>query len=153
MILIGTSGFSYDDWRGPFFPEATPHEKMLDFYVREFFLVELNYTYYTMPAEKTMASFARRTPPAFSFSVKLHKSLTHERGTPEQASAAFQAFLKAIRPLVEEGKLACLLAQYPWSFKPRVESYQSLRQLRENIIDLPVVVEFRNASWVSQTTF
>lgn len=153
MILIGTAGFSYDDWRGPFYPEKTPREKMLELYAGEFPLVELDYTYYSMPSERTMASFARRTPESFLFAVKLHKSITHERESAEGMSGAFRDFLKAVGPLTDSGKLACLLAQYPWSFKPGDASRRTLRELREKTADLPVVVEFRNAQWVSEETF
>ncbi len=80
-ILIGTSGFSFDDWVGVVYPADIKKHEMLPYYEKSlgFKALEVNYTYYSMPSMKTMESFARRTSRDFSFIVKAHKSMTHEK--------------------------------------------------------------------------
>jgi len=68
--LVGTSGYSFDDWVGTFYPAGTQKKDMLERYAEHFETVEVNYTYYRMPTVRTMASLARRTPEGFVFWVK-----------------------------------------------------------------------------------
>ncbi len=148
MIRIGTSGFSYDDWVGTVYPPTLPAREQLAFYAREFSTVELNVTYYRVPSEQMVASWVRRTPDSFRFSVKAYQGLTHEREQPD-----FTAFLAALSPMLDSGKLGAILAQFPYSFHPGPDAADYLRQLRDGFRDLPVVVEFRNAGWVNEQTF
>lgn len=148
MIRLGTSGFSYDDWIGPVYPPDLPKSGWLEHYASEFDTVELNVTYYRVPGLKTVQGWVERTPLGFSFSVKAHQSLTHERTEPD-----FPGFAAGIRPLVEGGKLACVLAQFPYSFHPTEENRQYLHSLREGLAELPVVIEFRDRAWVTEETF
>ena len=148
MIRIGTSGFSYDDWLGPVYPAGLPARDQLAFYAREFSTVELNVTYYRVPDARTVAGWARKTPDDFLFSVKAYQGLTHERAAPD-----FAGFVSALQPLVAAGKLGCVLAQFPYSFHPVPENRDYLRRLRDGLGGLPVVVEFRNAGWVTPQTF
>lgn len=149
-IWIGTSGFSYDDWRGYFYPEELPKREMLPFYAERFPTVEVNATYYSMPNAATFAQMARKVPSGFEFVVKAHKEMTHAQ---EFLPEPFRAFRAALEPLVERGMLGCVLAQFPWSFKATPENRGLLEQFRAELPDLPVVVEFRNAGWVSEETF
>lgn len=148
MIRIGTSGFSYDDWIGPVYPEDLPPRDHLAFYAREFSTVELNVTYYRIPGTRTVEGWVQKTPADFLFSVKAYGGLTHERQEPE-----FAPFVASLRPLIEAGKLGCVLAQFPYSFRAVAENRDYLRRLREGLGDLPVVVEFRNAGWLTESTF
>jgi len=148
MIRIGTSGFSYDDWIGTVYPAGIQARDQLAFYAREFPTVELNVTYYRIPDARTVQSWARKTPDDFLFSVKAYQGLTHERGQPD-----FAPFVAALQPLIDAGKLGCVLAQFPYSFHPVPDNRTYLRRLRDGFGDLPVVVEFRNAGWVTQPTF
>jgi len=148
MIRLGTSGFSYQDWVGTVYPDDLPRWQWLSFYAIEFDTVELNVTYYRLPEKKMVAGWVARTPPGFSFSVKAHQSLTHDRTQPD-----FATFSKRLSPLVEAGKLACVLAQFPYSFRPSSEARAYLAQMRAAWRDLPLVVEFRHADWVSDSTF
>lgn len=153
-VLVGTSGFSYADWKGVFYPETLPKGTMLPYYAGQFPVVELDYTYYQMPAAKTLQSMADRTPEDFLFCVKTHKSMTHmPDASPEEYREACQAFRRALEPLEQTGKLACILAQYPWSFRPDGGGWDTLRRLRDELKDLPVIVEFRNVEWVQRETF
>jgi len=150
MIRIGTSGYSYEDWIGPFYPEGTAKGDMLLYYAREFDTTEINSTYYRLPTPQMLAAMARKVPAGFLFTVKASQELTHGREEPQ---AAFRQFREALEPLQDAGKFGCVLAQFPWSFRPSDESRDYLTLLREQLRDLPVVVEFRNAGWVNEQTF
>jgi uncharacterized protein YecE (DUF72 family) len=127
---------------------------MLPFYAHDFHATEINYTYYRMPAARTLAAMARKVPEDFVFTIKASKELTHEReaeeggGTPEN----FRLFREALQPLIDENKFGAVLAQFPNSFKPTDENRDYLEVFRERMGDLPVVVEFRNAAWVTDET-
>jgi uncharacterized protein YecE (DUF72 family) len=148
MIKIGTSGFSYPDWIGTVYPEGLPEREHLSFYAAEFSTVEINMTYYRVPDPRTAQGWARKTPEGFLFSVKAFQGLTHEREQPD-----FAGFATAVQPLVQAGKLACILAQFPYSFHPTPANRDYLKQLRDGLGDLPTVVEFREAGWLNQETF
>ena len=150
MIRIGTSGYSYADWIGPFYPEGLPERDMLPYYARHFDTVEINFTYYRLPSAYALGAMARKVPEGFLFTVKASQELTHGREDNEQA---FARFIEALKPLEDQGKFGCVLAQFPWSFRPGAENRAYLEYLREQFRDLPVVVEFRNAGWVSEETF
>ncbi len=111
QLWIGTSGYSYPDWVGGFYPPGTSAQKMFAHYVRHFPLVELNYTFYR-PAEKSsLLRLARRAPKEFQFIVKLHRSLSHEH---DLSGAA--AIREAVDGLQKENRLLGLLCQYPQEF-------------------------------------
>lgn len=150
MIYIGTSGFSYKDWVGPYYPAELPKARWLAFYAREFQASEINFTYYRLPDARTLAAMADKTPDGFVFTIKASKELTHER---DDSVEAFPKFVHALRPLIERNKFGCVLAQFPYSFHPGAESRDYLKAFRESMADLPVVVEFRNARWLSEETF
>lgn len=149
-IRIGTSGFSYDDWRGFFYPKDIQKGDMLSHYAERFPTVEINSSFYAIPSPSTFARMAEKTPESFEFVVKAHKDLTH---SPDVDLSAFGRFVSALAPLAEAGRLGCVLAQYPWSFRKGEGNFNRLRQLREEFGELPVVVEFRNAGWVGEETF
>lgn len=148
MIRIGTSGFSYDDWIGPFYPEGLPAREHLAFYAREFSTVEINTTYYRIPDRRLVQGWVDKTPDGFSFAVKAYQGLTHERENPD-----FAPFVAALQPLVAAGKLACVLAQFPYSFHPTPDNRAYLGQVREGLGDLPTVIELRQADWIKPDTF
>ena len=100
-------------------------------------------TYYRVPAASTTQGWARRTPDGFLFSVKAFQGLTHDREQPD-----FAGFAATMQPLVQAGKLACILAQFPYSFHPTPANRDYLKRLRDGLGDLPTVVEFRGpAGW------
>jgi uncharacterized protein YecE (DUF72 family) len=142
MIRLGTSGFSYADWVGNFYPVGTRKEQMLELYARRFDTVEINSTYYRLPGKKTFESFARRVGSSFRFSVKLPGDITH-KGQLQMT----RAFVEVVAPVVEAGKLACVLAQFPQAFKNTQEHRRYLADLASSLPSLPLVVEFRDSSW------
>lgn len=152
QIFIGTSGYSYEDWRGYFYPTKLGRNKMLEYYAREFSFTEINSSYYHLPAARTFEQMAQRTPAHFVFTVKAYKSLTHERGSITFREDA-QKFCLALEPLLETGKLGAVLLQFPYSFSNREENRRYLAMLKEMLKNIPVVVEFRHNSWIKRPTW
>jgi len=144
MLYVGTSGYSYDDWVGPFYPEGLPKSKFLSFYAERFGCVEVNYTYYQMPTAATLSAMSAKTGPAFRFAVKAPGDITHELGTDP---VLFRALSDALQPLRDEGKLGCVLAQFPNSFSLTRDNVNYVRFLAEQMADLPVVIELRHRKW------
>lgn len=160
MIKIGTSGFSFPDWVGPVYPEDMNKKDFLPYYEQElgFKCVEVNFTYYTLPSPKSFTGMSRKTSADFEFTVKAFRALTHDMidlDTWKLAdnSEQFEQFAHSLEPLVDDGKLACVLAQFPPFFYPRKENYDYLRQFKEKVGGVPVVVEFRNKGWMKESTF
>ena len=149
-LRIGTSGFSYDDWRGPFYPEKLPDRQMLDYYARYFPAVEINATYYHIPSARTMDSLARRADGRLEFTVKAHRDMTHAR---DGYAAALPFFRQALEPLRRADRLGCVLAQFPFSFQDTAEHRDFLRQLGSDLAPDPVAVEFRHESWITEEIF
>ena len=150
MIYIGTSGFSYEDWVGPYYPTDLPKRDWLAFYAREFTALELNSSYYGVPTPWRMAQMAAKTPAGYLFAVKAHQNMTHKREHNEQV---FASFVLALAPLRQAGKLGCILAQSPFSFHANQANRDYLRVFRQRLHGLPLVVEFRNREWLSAGTF
>jgi len=149
-IRIGTSGFSFKDWRGPFYPEVISQNKLLEYYAKYFDVVEINVTYYRIPEAKTFAEMVRRTDGGFGFVVKLHQTMTHGR---EGDQRPFEEFERALRPLEESGRLIGLLAQFPASFACSDDNISYLKWLRLKIGRYSLFVEFRHASWLRDETY
>jgi uncharacterized protein YecE (DUF72 family) len=150
MLRFGTSGYSYADWKGPYYPEKIKDAEMLPFYAREFDTVEINYTYYRMPEARTLAAMAHKVPQGFTFTVKANQDMTHTRDVGKET---FDDFLAALDPLRQEGKLGCVLAQFPSSFQNTDENRDYLALFRERMGDAPTVVEFRHRSWAEESVF
>ncbi|MDD5747810.1 MAG: DUF72 domain-containing protein [Actinomycetota bacterium] len=149
-VFVGTAGFSYADWKGNFYEKNTSSSEMLGEYSKHFPVVEINSTFYNIPRPESILSMARRTPTDFQFTVKANREMTHEIGKKEDV---FERFRRTMRPLADHGKLGCLLAQFPWSFKSLPENFEYLRFLSAELEGFDTVVEFRNDSWESEETF
>lgn len=154
MIKIGTSGYSFPDWVGTIYPENIKRENMLEYYEKKlgFNMVELNYTYYTLPSQGAISSILKKTSPNFEFTVKANKGMTHDlidKTTGERIDNAdiFNKFKYSIDPLVKENRLSCVLAQFPYSFHFNKEGIKYLERFKELIGEMPLVVEFRNIRW------
>jgi uncharacterized protein YecE (DUF72 family) len=141
-MLAGTSGYSYKEWLGHFYPERLPAAGMLRYYAERFRTVEINNTFYRMPAESMLARWAEEVPEQFAFTLKAPRRITHDQRLREVESAT-SAFLQ--RAQVLGNKLAVLLFQLPPYLRkdvPRLEAFLDLlpREAR-------VAFEFRHASW------
>ncbi len=146
MILVGTSGFDYDDWRGSFYPEGLPKRSQLEYYSGHFAALELNFSYYRLPGARQLSSMVERTGGRVAFAIKAHRSMTHERTAGE---AEYRAFADALLPLEEAGALAAVLAQFPHSFSQCEENRAYLRRLADRL-GPRLVFEPRNDEWVEE---
>ena len=160
MIKVGTSGFSFPDWKGIVYPEGIREKDMLPFYEKElgFNVLEVNFTYYTLPSQKSFAAMSQKTSQDFEFVVKSFKGMTHETWDKETHTRidhqeTFKKFKYGLVPLIEERKLAYVLAQFPYGFFPNRENSSYLQEFKEEMEDIPLVVEFRNKSWFKEDTF
>jgi len=168
-IRVGTSGWSYPSgkgtWNGIFYPaqpsrrpRGTPKFDELAFYAEHFNTVEVNSSFYRVPAVAAVKKWAERTPADFEFSLKLYQKFTHPDmfakatgGDPSRlGSKDVDEFRAAIGPLAEAHKLGALLAQFPASFKNEPESRAYLEWLLTSFREYPVAVELRHRSWSEQ---
>lgn len=149
MIYVGTAGYSYKDWIGPFYPPGTKAAQMLEYYSSNFNFVEVNSSFYHMPGLQLFESMNRKTPPDFRFAVKLFGGFTHERSLGRLEA---DQFMYSVGPLAESGKLLCLLAQFPYSFHCAPENMDYLKRLREWFGDVEINIEFRNDGWIESGT-
>lgn len=145
-IRIGAQGWNYDAWLGGFYPSGTRATDFLSVYSRAFDTVEVDSTFYAIPAEKTIAGWVKRTPPNFLFTLKLPQSITHERRLrgSEEETALFIARARGLGP-----KLGPILMQMGPDFG--LEEYPALvAYLTAWPRDVPVAIEFRRRSWVNR---
>lgn len=147
MICVGTCGYSYKDWIGPFYPEGTKDSQMLEYYSANMDFVELNSSFYHMPGLKLFEGITKKTPDDFKVAVKLYQGFTHLR---DSDSAAADSFMYSVKPLAEAKKLMCLLAQFPYSFHLNAQNMDYMKRMRSWFKDVPLNVEFRNQAWISE---
>jgi len=144
-IHVGTSGYSFADWVGPFYPPGTRSADYLRHYATQFHCVEVNSTYYGIPSPRVIEAMEKKTPDGFRFIVKLNQAMTHKGDTSE---ALYREFLGVIQPLKDAGKYHGLLAQFPWAFRREDAAKRHLEFLRAALPGEPLWVEFRHASWM-----
>ena len=143
MILIGTSGYDYADWKDLFYPKSLSRKRWLEYYAERFPALELNFSYYRMPERKQIASMVERSDGKLEFAIKAHRSMTHERTATD---ADIDAFNDAVQPFREAGRLGAVLAQFPNSFRQCEENRSYLGRLADRL-GPPLVVELRRAEW------
>jgi uncharacterized protein YecE (DUF72 family) len=149
-IHIGPAGWSYEDWRGPVYPAGRKVDELLTI-ARHFDCVELNSSFYRMPSERLVRSWADRIAErsGFTFTVKVLQRFTHERGgTPDEA----KRFIRSFDPLLDRGSVGAFLLQFPWSFKNSAENRDYLDTLATWFQGLPTAVELRHGSWNAPET-
>ncbi|MBI3939705.1 MAG: DUF72 domain-containing protein [Acidobacteria bacterium] len=142
MIWIGTSGYSYPEWKGNFYPADIPAAMMLPYYAQRFPTVEINNTFYRMPNEKVLSGWACATPEQFKLTLKAPRRITHERGLKDCADLV-TVFCQVAGTL--GNKLGVLLFQLPPSFKKdlvRLDEFLGMLQRGAR-----VAIEFRHPSW------
>ena len=153
-MYLGTAGFSYPDWVGVLYPEGMKAADFLSYYSTKFNSVEVDFTYYRQPAPKTMEGMARKVPKDFRFTVKAHKTITHE--IPESAddrAKEIATFTQGVAPMAESGNLGCILYQFPWGFRYSPENLDYVVSLKEKVTLAPAVVEFRNVQWAREDVY
>jgi uncharacterized protein YecE (DUF72 family) len=147
-IRVGTSGFSYPEWKGGFYPADLPPERMLAFYATRLPAVEVNNTFYRLPAARTLATWRAQVPADFRFAIKASQKITHRARLRDVAEPVGYLY----RTVAELGpSLGPMLYQLPPQLRkdlPRLSAFLDL---------LPAggraAVEFRHRSWFSDEVF
>jgi uncharacterized protein YecE (DUF72 family) len=147
-IRLGTQGWNYDAWVGPFYPRGTRAADYLSFYARAFSVVEVDSTFYAIPSTSSVRGWAARVPAGFTFALKLPKEISHDNRLRDPAGIA-PLFFDRAREL--GGKLGPILIQLGPDFMPaeRPALAEFLPQLP---LDLQFAVEFRQRGWISDDT-
>ena len=148
LAMVGTSGYSYKEWKGRFYPEKLPANEMLAFYAARFGTVEVNNTFYRMPEESMLAEWSTRVPDDFVFSFKVPRRITHIKRLHD-AGADLAEFLR--RTAVLGTKVGPLLVQLPPFAKVDLDA------LRAFLAELPAegrfAFEFRHDSWLCEPVY
>jgi uncharacterized protein YecE (DUF72 family) len=141
-LFVGTSGWSYKHWRGLFYPVDLPQREWFTHYAKYFLSVEINYTFYRLPSEKTFVRWRRESPPEFVYALKAPRTITHLRKL-QNCDESLQTFLGRARLLGD--KLGPVLYQLPPNWGCDVERLASFVELLPS--DVRHVFEFRDRSW------
>ena len=147
-VLTGTSGYSYAEWKGNFYPEKMAAKDMLRFYAERFPTVEINNTFYRMPKEALLQGWAEQVPESFTFVIKASKRITHDKRLKE--CGELLAYLFGVTSTLGS-RLGPLLFQLPPNFKkdvPRLKSFfDEMPEWRR------MAIEFRHASWFDDEVY
>jgi uncharacterized protein YecE (DUF72 family) len=147
-FFVGTSGYSYKELKGTFYPNKFPQKEMLSYYAHRFFTVEINNTFYGMPSESVVESWAQQTPDSFRFVLKAPQSITHRKRLNNAEVETDQ--LLRIASLLKR-RQGPLLFQLPPNFKKdlsRLETFLGLIDKRTSS-----AFEFRHESWFDEEVF
>jgi uncharacterized protein YecE (DUF72 family) len=148
QFFVGTSGYSYKEWKGSFYPEKLPAKEMLSFYAQQFSTVEINNTFYRMPAPSVLESWATQVPENFKFVLKAPQAITHFKRLKDVEDPT-DRFLQVSSVL--KGRLGPLLFQLPPNFKkdlPRLAGFLDLIPT-----GTAVALEFRHESWFDDEVY
>ena len=147
-VLIGTSGYSYKEWKGTFYPDDLPAARMLSFYAQHFRTVEINNTFYRMPEAKTLEKWESEVPDGFVFILKAPQRITHQKKLADVADDIRQ-FYEAATAL--RSKLGPVLFQLPpFARKDAVKLRDFVRRLPP---ESRAAFEFRHQSWFDEEIF
>ena len=147
QFFVGTSGYSYREWKGSFYPERLPQREMLGYYAQRFSAVEINNTFYRMPATDVLQSWLQHVPTEFRFALKAPQTITHRKrlkGVRREVKNFFRA------ASVLNKRLAPLLFQLPPNFKKDLPRLEALLQL---IGRTRAAFEFRHPTWFDGDVF
>ncbi len=150
-IYLGTSGWSYKEWEGPFYEKG--EKRKLQAYAKIFGTAEIDSTFYRVPSKGMVFGWLRYTPPDFVFTAKLPQTITHFKklGLKGDVKPDLEEFLNIMRPLQLGGKLACLLIQLPPSYSYNPENLRRFFELLDPMFRY--AVEFRHISWIRSETW
>ena len=147
-VRIGTSGYSYAEWKGNFYPEKMAAKDMLRYYAERFPTVEINNTFYRMPKEPLLEGWAAQVPESFQFVIKATQRITHIKRLKECGEEL--SFLFRVTATLA-ARLGPILFQLPPNFRkdvPRLQGFFDAMPERRRL-----AVEFRHASWFDDETF
>jgi len=142
-FFVGTSGYSYKEWKGTFYPEKLPQKEMLGYYAQRFSTVEINNTFYRMPTASGLESWAQQVPEGFRFVLKAPQKITHHKRLKD-AEADAEYFVRTSRALKQ--RRGPLLFQVPPNLKkdvPRLAAFLDPMDANET----QIAFEFRHQSW------
>jgi uncharacterized protein YecE (DUF72 family) len=150
-IWLGTSGWSYAEWEGPFYEQHEKHK--LRAYSRVFRTVEIDSTFYRVPSKGTVMGWLRYSPSDFVFTAKLPKTITHDKmlGLRSDVKVDLEGFFDVMRPLQLGGKLGCFLIQLPPKYDFNLENLEAFFKSLDKTFRF--AVEFRNLSWMNEKTW
>lgn len=144
-LRLGTQGFAFDDWVGPFYPAGTTSAAYLEHYAQQFSTVEIDSTFYATPRASVVEGWRQRTPDGFRFAAKFPKTITHDKQLVDAQGEA-ETFVQRMQLL--EDKLGVLTLQFAYDFRP-----ESFARLDAFLGALPAgpryAVEVRNRKWLT----
>jgi uncharacterized protein YecE (DUF72 family) len=151
-LYLGTSSWSFDDWRGTVYPVDAKSSEYLTYYAKKFAAVEIDMTFYRIPTRSMVEAWYQRTPPGFHFAAKIPQIITHEK-VLRDCQAELQQFIEVMGLLRD--KLGPLLFQFPYFSKRHFSTAQAFLDRLEPVLDhLPegyrFAVELRNRWWITR---
>jgi uncharacterized protein YecE (DUF72 family) len=148
QFFVGTSGYSYKEWKGGFYPEKLPQEQMLSYYAERFVAVEINNTFYKMPTESDVRAWANQVPGGFCFAMKAPQAITHFKRLKDAEEPTKELF-RVVGAM--KSHLGPVLFGLPPNFK------KDVARLREFLKLIPrnrrAAFEFRHESWFDDEVF
>jgi uncharacterized protein YecE (DUF72 family) len=170
-IVVGTSSWADPGFVAEWYPPGLKAAEQLPYYAERFEAVEVNSTFYAVPATATVRRWAQVTPDGFTFDVKLHQALSRHsaevdalpkelrddvdttprgrvRPSPELDRELARRYLRAVKPLADAGKLSSFLLQLSPAFKPGSRRLDELDELLAALAPHPVAIEFRHRAWL-----
>jgi len=147
-LHVGTSGFAYKEWKGPFYPEDLAAGDMLRYYGERLNTVEINNTFYRMPTVSVLEAWAEQVPETFRFSIKASQKITHRRRL-KGAEEETDYLVRTVRILGP--RLGVLLFQLPPNLKKDVERLSAFLETVPR--DIPAAFEFRHETWMDEEVY
>jgi uncharacterized protein YecE (DUF72 family) len=147
-LWVGTSGFGYKEWRGKFYPERFPAKEMLRFYASRFAAVEINNSFYRLPKETVLQSWAEQVAAEFRFVLKAPRRITHSKRLKDAGAEVEDLFNVATALGSSQG---AILFQLPPNFKKDLERLRTFLALLP--ADRHIAFEFRHPSWLDEEVF
>ncbi len=148
MIYVGTSGFSYKEWKGIFYPEKLPQKQYLSYYGEQFRTTEINNTFYRFPSPEVVSNWAQQVPADFRFALKLSQRITHRKKL-QDVDEEMRWFLTGAEPLGD--RLGCVLVQLPPWYRQNLKVLEAFLEAYSKRV--PLAFEFRHDSWYDEETY
>jgi len=148
QFFVGTSGYSYKEWKGSFYPDKLPQKEMLSYYSERFSTVEINNSFYRMPGIDVVESWAQQTPASFRFVLKAPQTITHRKRLKDADEATDHLIQTAF---ILKERRGPLLFQLPPNFKKDLARLEAFLSMIANRTAL--VFEFRHESWFDDEVF
>ncbi len=147
-LFVGTSGYSYKEWKGHFYPDDLPDKEFLQYYGTKLNSVEINNTFYRLPKESVVLAWGEQVPDGFTFSIKASQRITHIKRLKDVGDET-EYLMRTIRVLKQ--KLGVVLFQLPPNMKKDTGRLTAFLKLLSG--DVPVAFEFRHTSWFDEEIY